>query len=65
MSEPDVSFDMVHGISAGDAYDLGFDEGQKSVMRRIDGILFSIMSDHEAVMEIERYAHEFWGDDAE
>ena len=62
MSESDVSFDMVHGISAGDAYDLGFDEGQKSVMHRIDDILFSSLSDHEAVMEIERYANEFWGD---
>jgi hypothetical protein len=65
MTKPDVSFDMAHVISAGDAYDLGFDQGQKAVMHQIEGILFSSLSDHEAVMEIERFANEFWGDDAE
>lgn len=65
MSEPDVSFDMVHGISAADAYDLGFDQGEKAVMHQIDGILFLSTSDSDAVKEIKKFANEFWGDDAE
>lgn len=64
MSEPDVSFDMTH-ISVGNVFALGFDQGQKAVMHQIDGILFSSLSDHEAVMEIERFANEFWGDGSE
>lgn len=65
MSEPDVSFDMVHGISAGGAYDLGFDNGAKAVMHQIDSILFADTSDHEIIKEIKELVHEFWGDDAE
>lgn len=62
MSEPDVSFDMVHGTQAVDIFSFGFDQGQKLVMHRIDDILFAHMSDRETVKEIEKYAHEFWGD---
>lgn len=65
MSEPDVSFDMVHGKQAIDVFSFGFDQGQKFVMHRIDGILFASTSDSETVKEIEKFAHEFWGDDAE
>lgn len=65
MSEPDVSFDTPCTISVGNVFSLGFDEGQKAIMHQIDGILFSSLSDHEAVMKIEMFANEFWGDDAE
>lgn len=52
-------------MSACDVFCLGFEQGQKSVMHIIDGIMFASTSDSETVKQIEKYAHEFWGDDAE
>lgn len=43
-----------------DAFEAGFDAGQRAVMYIIDGILFVAENDAETVAKIEKYANEFW-----